>query len=615
MNVIVPIKNKDYVDIFANAGADEFYGSCVYEAWERHFGTYTEFNRRGNYGIKANCTEKEFFEIVSHSANRGLPFYLTMNALRITDEQVDYLFPLLENFHNAGGYGVIISDISLIDAVKKLDLKIVISSCAEVINSTAAAYYRDLGCDRIILPRTMTIEEINSIKKNVPELQYEVFFLNSGCRFTDGNCLCSHKKPMGELCKYCDENAEGFYERFSHSLTEEKELIENEVYFAGLLQKACAFCSLYDLYSVADSIKIVERVADEEKILWQLKLTKHLVKVAEQSTSTRDYLMHMRFPDDSHKRCQKLLNCYYRTDLLKMVKIESNALSRLYYEFKKNIRFPFETKYIDYIGINTTVNSETPFIFKLYYAPEICNNISHKLITLLSEMDMIRYFTCIQDNNVTKQKIRFDIGLRKRTDDNIIKLLDILESYANYFRSRRTQVEMLSKMKITDSVLESLASLYFVGLIEENHRIKNLKFHFLNRWCESSDVIGKNHQYKDRYYIQFLRKLDIPELQHILDLIECVLSEVDGHLWMTGVDYEVDGKIKYKQYVKCSSNTLLCKLIDYCRKNSRWNGIVWQLIEIYDWYQHQNELTLDGFAACESTIGALSFNFYFRIKK
>ncbi len=318
MNVIVPIKNKAYVDVFADAGADEFYGSCIYVPWDKQFDSNIEYNRRGNYGDRANFPdERELLETVSLSARRGIPFYLTANALRITDAQAECLRPLLRNFREAGGYGVIISDISMIQAVREQSLEVIISSCAEVINGASASFYRDLGCERIILPRNITLDEIAAIKNQVPELQYEVFFLNSGCRFTDGNCLGSHKKAMGELCQYCDRHSEGAEPLVPQPLSAEKrkQVGNNEVAYASLLQKACAFCSLYELCNVADSIKIVERAASEEKILWQLQMTKQLLCTAEDCCSGLEYRMRMTFPKDAQRRCRGFLNCYYRTDL------------------------------------------------------------------------------------------------------------------------------------------------------------------------------------------------------------------------------------------------------------------------------------------------------------
>ena len=71
MKLIVPIKNSKYLDTFIECGADEFYGGYIDSEWEHIYGRFIEYNRRGNYGKKANFeSEDEFFKMVSECSKR-----------------------------------------------------------------------------------------------------------------------------------------------------------------------------------------------------------------------------------------------------------------------------------------------------------------------------------------------------------------------------------------------------------------------------------------------------------------------------------------------------------------------------------------------------------------
>ena len=71
-----------------------------------------------------------------------------------------------------------------------------VSSLASCRNPGAAAFYRDLGVARVILPRHMTLAEIEATA--IPGLEWEVFVLNDGCIFEEGTCATTH--ALGTFC-------------------------------------------------------------------------------------------------------------------------------------------------------------------------------------------------------------------------------------------------------------------------------------------------------------------------------------------------------------------------------------------------------------------------------
>jgi collagenase-like PrtC family protease len=71
-----------------------------------------------------------------------------------------------------------------------------VSSLATCRNPGAAAFYRELGVARVILPRQMTLAEI--AETAIPGLEFEAFVLNDGCAFEEGTCATSH--ALGPYC-------------------------------------------------------------------------------------------------------------------------------------------------------------------------------------------------------------------------------------------------------------------------------------------------------------------------------------------------------------------------------------------------------------------------------
>lgn len=99
----------------------------------------------------------------------------------------------------AGAYGIILADHTLVAGVRKSHpaCKIIISTLNPVFNGQALRFFRDLGADRVVLERQLTLAEIEGLNATAAAigLELEVFVLNSACRFVNGSCLL-HQAPV-----------------------------------------------------------------------------------------------------------------------------------------------------------------------------------------------------------------------------------------------------------------------------------------------------------------------------------------------------------------------------------------------------------------------------------
>lgn len=323
MKIIAPVKTAQYLQKYKEAGAEEFYGGVLDERWHKVFGPYIEYNRRGSYTQRANCVDwKELEQMLQLSFEYETPFYLTVNALRITKQQIGILSLILEDYKKIGGEKVIISDLSLIEFLNEMGLKWTISSCASIRNQYSAHWMKELGCERIIFPRDITIEEMIEVKRQVPDMEYEAFLSNSGCKFSDGNCLGLHGTEVGALCDYCKREKPEFYKTAQTVMTAQENLYlqEQSEQYHRLFRHACAQCALYQLKECADSVKIVGRAANEEKILEDILLTRQNMEIAKSSKSKEEYFHRMIRPEEG-RWCKRNLNCYYRTDKVREYEI------------------------------------------------------------------------------------------------------------------------------------------------------------------------------------------------------------------------------------------------------------------------------------------------------
>lgn len=200
MRITSPISHVDEIEPLVAAGAEELYCGVVPSNWVAQFNTGA-VNRR-YFGNLPSLSELEKAVALTHAV--GARMFLVLNAQHYGAAQLDALVDLANRFQKMGGDAVIVADLTLIIALREQipDLAIHISSVASCRNSAAVGLYRNLGASRVILPRDVTLDEIEVIARAVPDVEIEVFILNDGCVFEEGVCHTIHlpKKLGGPIC-------------------------------------------------------------------------------------------------------------------------------------------------------------------------------------------------------------------------------------------------------------------------------------------------------------------------------------------------------------------------------------------------------------------------------
>ena len=157
---------------------------------------------------------------VKYAHDRGKRVYVTMNVFPHNDDLEgleDYLLELQSMDIDA----IIVSDPGIIMTAKEVvpDMELHLSTQANNVNYKSALFWYKQGVKRIVLARELTLEEIRSIRVNLPEdCEIEAFVHGAMCMSYSGRCLMSNYMTgrdanRGACAQPC---------RYKYNLVEEK---------------------------------------------------------------------------------------------------------------------------------------------------------------------------------------------------------------------------------------------------------------------------------------------------------------------------------------------------------------------------------------------------------
>ncbi|MFX1257497.1 MAG: peptidase U32 family protein [Promethearchaeota archaeon] len=137
-----------------------------------------------------NFDLEDLNKIVDFCQNNDLKSYLATNIL-IYDEELEILRNIINKATEAGVDAVIVHDLAVIQISKENKIPFHISTQCNVSNSLSARFYEQLGAERIILARELSLEKIKEIKRNLNKTKIEVFIHGAMCTSISGRCYFS----------------------------------------------------------------------------------------------------------------------------------------------------------------------------------------------------------------------------------------------------------------------------------------------------------------------------------------------------------------------------------------------------------------------------------------
>ena len=125
-----------------------------------------------------------------HNQNPPMNVYLTTNIL-VYDSELQDLENLISEAKESDIDAIIAHDLATIRIAKRNNMKIHISTQANVSNIEAAKFYEELGAERIILARELSLKQIKLIKHLLSKSKIECFVHGSMCTSISGRCYFS----------------------------------------------------------------------------------------------------------------------------------------------------------------------------------------------------------------------------------------------------------------------------------------------------------------------------------------------------------------------------------------------------------------------------------------
>ena len=145
-----------------------------------------------------NFTFAELRELCSLAHARGAKVYVAVNITPFGRDEPDRFLGNVKKAASEGADGVILQDAGLIASVSEMrrngqlrpDFRIHVSTQAGIGTAEGVAFMEELGADRIILPRELTLSEIREIKSRTGA-ELEIFVHGAMCMCYSGSCLLS----------------------------------------------------------------------------------------------------------------------------------------------------------------------------------------------------------------------------------------------------------------------------------------------------------------------------------------------------------------------------------------------------------------------------------------
>ncbi|MCF6200695.1 MAG: U32 family peptidase [Hydrogenimonas sp.] len=178
VELLSPAGNLEKLKIALAYGADAVYGGVS------HFSLRIRSGKEFTY--------ESFEEGIRYAHSLGKKVYVTINGFPF-NSQLDLYRSHMQKMAEMGPDAFIIATPGLVKMAKEIapEIPIHLSTQANVMNLLDAKFYFDIGVKRIIAAREISLKDIEEIKREIPELELEVFVHGSMCFAYSGRCLIS----------------------------------------------------------------------------------------------------------------------------------------------------------------------------------------------------------------------------------------------------------------------------------------------------------------------------------------------------------------------------------------------------------------------------------------
>lgn len=178
VELLSPAGNLEKLKIAIDFGADAVYGGV------------SHFSLRIRSGKEFDL--ESFKEGIEYAHARGRKVYVTINGFPF-NSQLKLLKEHIATMASLNPDAFIVATPGVLKLAHQIapHIPLHLSTQANVMNVLDAQVYYDMGARRIIAAREISLKDLGEIKKEIPDLEIEVFVHGSMCFAYSGRCLIS----------------------------------------------------------------------------------------------------------------------------------------------------------------------------------------------------------------------------------------------------------------------------------------------------------------------------------------------------------------------------------------------------------------------------------------
>ena len=179
---------KKAVEILAPAGSFESMKAAVAAGADA---IYMGGSRFGARAFAENPGEDKLLEAIDYVHLHGRKLYLTVNTL-MKEQEIQELYEYLVPYYRQGLDAVIVQDMGTFAFIRKHfpELPIHASTQMTITGAYGAKILKDLGAERVVTARELSLKEIRKIRDQV-DVEIESFVHGALCYCYSGQCLFS----------------------------------------------------------------------------------------------------------------------------------------------------------------------------------------------------------------------------------------------------------------------------------------------------------------------------------------------------------------------------------------------------------------------------------------
>jgi putative protease len=177
------------MELLAPAGTIETFGAALDAGADAVYVGAPGFNARN---LARDLRIEEIGAMIRHCHSLNKKLYIAANSL-ILERELPQVIDNLAMLQELGPDALIVQDLGLVRLVRKYfpALKLHGSTLMTAHNSDGVHFQADLGCERVVLAREMTLKEISAISSRRGDTELEIFIHGAMCFSYSGLCLFS----------------------------------------------------------------------------------------------------------------------------------------------------------------------------------------------------------------------------------------------------------------------------------------------------------------------------------------------------------------------------------------------------------------------------------------